>query len=91
MDGDYDNNRRVYRSAPTPKNSNRWPRLKRKGCQWDAEAHEGGLDRWWRRRDLGMWGQATDMEREKERKKALLTEGDRKIKKDTHLQHFEVS
>lgn len=38
-----------------------------------------------------MWGQATDMEREKERKKALLTKGDRKIKKDTHLQHFEVS
>lgn len=27
----------------------------------------------------------------RERKKALLTEGDRKIKKDTHLQHFEVS
>lgn len=34
---------------------------------------------------------AGDGHGEKERKKALLTKGDRKIKKDTHLQHFEVS
>ena len=66
MDGDYDNNRRVYRSAPTPKNSNRWPRLKRKGCQWDAEAHEGEV--WTDGGGGEIWecgGQATDIEKEK--------------------------